>query len=202
VWADGLLVFYEIFRFLEENVSEVILPTHYHRTEQFEKDLQYYLGDDWKKCYKPRESVCKYLAHLNHIKETNSLLLIPYVYHLYLGLLSGGQILVKKRQFAQKFTRNEYNGDDAETPGNALLSFPNHSLHQLKNNLKAIIDDYAKDFDKELRRAMIVESQKVFELNNTLINSVEGIAAQNLKLLGYIIIAVLSIYIFLKMWAV
>lgn len=26
VWADGLLVFYEVFKFLEENVPETILP--------------------------------------------------------------------------------------------------------------------------------------------------------------------------------
>lgn len=180
----------------------MILPTHYHRTEQFEKDLNFYKGDNWKKFYKPREAVCKYLAHLNHIKETNALLLIPYVYHLYLGLLSGGQILSKKRKIMQKFTSSENNEDDAESQGNALLSFPNHSLHQLKNNLKAIIDDYSKDFDIELRRALIEESQKVFELNNMIINSVEGVAMQNLKLLGYVLIVVLSIYIFFKMWAI
>lgn len=123
------------------------------------------------------------------------------MYHLYLGLLSGGQILAKKRQLTQKFSRSENNEDDVDTPGNALLSFPDHSLHQLKNNLKAIIDEYAKDFDLELRRAMIEESQKVFELNNMIINSVEGVAMQNLKLLGYIVIIVLSIYIFFKMIA-
>lgn len=190
------MVFYEIFKFLEENVSDVILPVKYHRTEQFEKDLLYYKGSGWEKCYKPRESVCKYLAHLNYIKDINSLLLIPYVYHLYLGLLSGGQILAKKRQLTKKFTRSD---DTLETPGNDLLSFPDESIYQLKNDLKALIDDYAKDFDDELRRAMIVESQKVFELNNTLINSVEGVAMQNLKLLGYLMLIMLSIYVFLKM---
>jgi hypothetical protein len=32
VWADGLTVFYEIFKFLEQNVSERILPLEFHRT--------------------------------------------------------------------------------------------------------------------------------------------------------------------------
>lgn len=196
-----MTVFYEIFKFLEENVSDVILPVEYHRSEQFEKDLKFYKGNDWEKCYKPREAVCNYLNHLNKLKESNSLMLIPYVYHLYLGLLSGGQILVKKRQLTQKITRSENNENDDEN-GNALLSFPDKSLHQLKNNLKARIDEYCKDFDTETRREMIVESQKVFELNNTIINSVEGVGVQNLKLLGYFILAVLSIYVFLKMWAV
>jgi hypothetical protein len=32
VWADGLLVFYEIFKYLEENVSSTVLPVEYNRT--------------------------------------------------------------------------------------------------------------------------------------------------------------------------
>lgn len=31
VWADGLTVFYEIFKFLEQNVSDKILPVEFHR---------------------------------------------------------------------------------------------------------------------------------------------------------------------------
>lgn len=184
-------------------MSSAVLPEEYHRMENFERDLCFYKGDSWKENYKPREAVCKYLSHLNRIKETNSLLLIPYVYHLYLGLLSGGQILVKKRQLKSKFTGSDNNEDEVNiTPGNALLSFPDRSLFELKNNLKATIDEYAKNFDDDLRREMIVESQKVFELNNMLINSVEGVAAQNFKLLGYFFLVIFSIYVFMKMWAV
>lgn len=195
-------MFYEIFKFLEDNVPVSILPPEYHRTENFERDLNYYKGADWKRCYKIREEVAKYLSHLNRIKETNSLLLIPYVYHLYMGLLSGGQILAKKRQLKKKFTGGSGDNDSTEDDGNALLSFPNQSMHHLKNNLKAIIDEYTKDFDANLRREMIEESQKVFELNNEIIGSVEGVGAQNLKLLGYVLLTLFSIYVFIKMWAV
>ncbi|KAG5672009.1 hypothetical protein PVAND_002172 [Polypedilum vanderplanki] len=204
VWADGILVFYEIFKFLEENVPATILPIEYHRTQQFEDDLKFYLGDDWQKTYKPRQAVANYLKHLHHIKETNSLLLIAYVYHLYLGLLSGGQILAKKRNLTKKFRINKTdNGNDQEEEvpkGAALTSYPNRSIIEMKNNLKAIIDDYAKDFDEKLRRELIVESRKVFELNNEIIQSVEGVTIQNLKMLGYLTLIILSFYVFMKMW--
>lgn len=38
-----------------------------------------------------------YLEHLQNLERENPKLLLAYVYHLYLGLLSGGQILAKKR---------------------------------------------------------------------------------------------------------
>ncbi|KAJ9600796.1 hypothetical protein L9F63_001008 [Diploptera punctata] len=103
VWAEGLLVFYEIFRFLDE-AMEHLKDTHVgqlcidgmQRTEAFQKDLNYYLGADWTKDYKPRESVAKYLIHLKNLEKSDPDLLMAYIYHLYMGLLSGGQILRKK----------------------------------------------------------------------------------------------------------
>jgi heme oxygenase len=41
--------------------------------------------------------VKSYLEHLKKIENENPLLLAAYIYHLYMGLLSGGQILAKKR---------------------------------------------------------------------------------------------------------
>ncbi|XP_070492566.1 heme oxygenase 1 [Chironomus tepperi] len=205
VWADGLLVFYEVFKFLEENVPSSILPPEYHRTQQFEDDLKFFKGSDWEKTYKPRESVVKYIKHLNHVKETNSLLLIAYVYHLYMGLLSGGQILAKKRQITKKFSWNKEQRDESEEfiePGTSLTSFPNQSIVQLKNNMRSVIDNYVKDLDEVIKQQLVVESQKVFELNNEIIRSVEGVTKQNLKLLGYILLIILSFYIIMKMWSI
>lgn len=39
-----------------------------------------------------------YIEHLQELERSNPQLLLAYVYHLYLGLLSGGQILAKKRR--------------------------------------------------------------------------------------------------------
>lgn len=208
MWADGLLVFYEIFKYLEENVSNQILPEDYHRTEQFEKDLEHYKGADWQKTYKVRDSVQKYLNHLYEVNERNPILLIAYVYHLYMGLLSGGQILSKKRKIANKFKRNfiEQRDDNGVEPGEYLTSFPDKSILELKNNLRHKIDDFSKDFDDTLRLELIEESKKVFELNNEVIASVEGVGKQlrkNLRnFLGCVVLVSLCAYLFIKMWHV
>lgn len=73
------------------------------RTAAFETDLKYYLGENWTASYSPRESVANYLRHLMDVEERDPDLLIAYVYHLYMGLLSGGQILRKKRQLFNRF---------------------------------------------------------------------------------------------------
>lgn len=61
VWADGLLVFYEVFRYLEGamlrlNNTKVgqLRIEGLQRTEAFERDLDFYLGKGWMKNYTPR----------------------------------------------------------------------------------------------------------------------------------------------------
>jgi heme oxygenase 2 len=211
VWSDGLLAFYEIFKFLEENVSAIILPVEFHRTSQFEKDLEFFKGRDWQKTYKIRPSVQKYLNHLYEVSEKNPLLLIAYVYHMYMGLLSGGQILSKQRKIASKFKfmnrfREQKEETDEVQPGTHLTYFPDKSIFELKNNMRHNIDAYTKDFDEKLRGELIEESKKVFELNNEVIASVEGVAAQlqrnAINFAGILLLVLLSYYIFIKMWHV
>lgn len=134
---------------------------------------------------------------------------IAYVYHLCMGLLSGGQILSKKRRLANKFMnsfKEQRVVDDEVEPGCQLTSFPNKSILELKNNFRKTIDDFAADFDESLRQQLIEESKKVFELNNTIINSVEGVGAQLRKnfynVAGYALLVALSVYLFIKIWHV
>ena len=102
VWAEGLLVFYEVFKFLEKSLSahsdsligDLLIPGM-ARTEAFEKDLDFFFGD-WKESYEIRPEVRQYLDHLESLDHENPYLLIPYIYHLYMGLFSGGQILAAK----------------------------------------------------------------------------------------------------------
>lgn len=211
-----MLVFYEVFRFLEEHVPETILPREYYRTEAFEADLKFYKGEDWMKTYKPRPAVQKYLSHLKKIQEEDPSLLIAYVYHLYLGLLSGGQILQKKRKIAKKLKfsfsatnedSQQYNENDNTVfndeniePGYHVTSIKNKPIAQLKINLKKIIDDFVKDFDEDTKQKLVEESRTVFQLNNEVIKTVEGVANQNLKLLMYVVIFILTLYLFVKLW--
>ncbi len=100
VWAEGLMVFYEVFRFLEEAserrrdslVGELRMEEVMNRAEAIEQDLGHYLGVNWKRGYRVRPEVRAYLDRLREVEERDPYLLVAYIYHLYMGLLSGGQV--------------------------------------------------------------------------------------------------------------
>lgn len=192
VWAEGLLIFYEVFRFLEEHLSEDIIPTEYRRTAAFEADLNFYLGSSWRKGYKPRAAVQKYINHLNHLNDDNPTLLIAYVYHLYMGLLSGGQILKKKRDLAKKIIplMGQSRKEKAEDEGIATTNFGTTSIMELKKKMRDLIDNLCDDLNNETKDLLLIESRKVFELNNEIVRTVHGVNRVNLKKIGYIAIII------------
>ncbi|KAG4074193.1 hypothetical protein HA402_015496 [Bradysia odoriphaga] len=189
VWADGLQIFYEIFRFLERNTPVEWLPVEYHRTTAFESDLAYYLGDDWQSTYSIRESVHKYLNHLEEIKNKNEKLLIAYVYHLYMGLLSGGQILQKKRQLMSNIITSGNNG------GCAVTRFEGYAISDLKKRMRGLVDDLGIEWDEEIKSEIIKESRRVFELNNEILSTVEGAGRVALFKIGIAALVVVAAYV-------
>ncbi|XP_073989905.1 heme oxygenase isoform X1 [Rhodnius prolixus] len=201
VWAEGLLIFYEIFRFLEQAMSankESNLCKMYvngmERTSAFEEDLKFYLGDDWKKNYTVRESVAKYLSHLKELESTNTDLLIAYVYHLYMGLLSGGQILRKKREIGKRLL---VNSKDSNTKGNAVTDFGNLNIHDLKQKIVDNVNSIADSLDEDTKFKIIVESRMVFKLNNEIVKSIEG---TNVILLKKVFIFSVIVLIIFMLW--
>ncbi|KAH8232300.1 hypothetical protein KR032_003955 [Drosophila birchii] len=113
VWYDGLLAFYELYKFFETHLPERLLPKEFYRTAAFERDFAYFYGADWKDSYEIRPAVQKYLEHLEKVAAQNELLLFAYAYQMYMALMSGGQMLQKKRMIARKlwiFSK----GDDEE----------------------------------------------------------------------------------------
>uniref|UniRef100_A0A0P4VW67 Heme oxygenase n=1 Tax=Rhodnius neglectus TaxID=72488 RepID=A0A0P4VW67_9HEMI len=201
VWAEGLLIFYEIFRFLEQAMSankESNLCKMYvngmERTSAFEEDLKFYLGDDWKKNYTVRESVAKYLSHLKELESTNTDLLIAYVYHLYMGLLSGGQILRKKREIGKRLL---VNSKDSNTKGNAVTDFGNLNIRDLKQKIVDNVNSIADSLDEDTKFKIIVESRMVFKLNNEIVKSIEG---TNVILLKKVFIFSVIVLIIFMLW--
>ena len=163
--------------------------------------MKFFKGDDWQKTYKPRESVRMYLKYLIELDQT---LLIAYVYHLYMGLLSGGLIIAKKRELTNKLKRSFVKDDstvyEEVKDGCHVTTFINQSIPLLKNKMRKNIDSFTEHFSDELRLQLIQESKKVFELNNEIIKSVEGVNKQNIKLVGCFLLTVLCVYLFVKMW--
>lgn len=204
VWADGLLVFYEVFRYLEgamdrlKNTRIGLFPLNdLRRTEAFERDLDYYLGKGWLKNYSPRESVIKYLMRLREIEDTDPTLLTAYIYHLYMGLLSGGQILRKKRQLVQKISPFREISKD----GNNVIDFGEQSIYELKRDFLDTMNRIAEALDEETKTKLIDESKIVFQLNNEIIKSVRGASPVIFKKILYVAVAgVFAVAVFLMLF--
>lgn len=196
MWAEGLLVFYEIFRYLEEAmirlkdtlVGELCIEG-LQRTEAFERDLSFYLGSDWKKTYKPRQSVIKYLLHLRKLEDSDPNQLMAYIYHLYMGLLSGGQILRKKQAMVNKFTlfTSQHAYQDAVTDFGAT------NISKMKRDLVEAMNGIAGVLDEKTKEKLIEESKTVFVMNNEIIRSIQGANAVILK--KFIIVLIIMLLI-------
>jgi len=196
VWAEGLLVFYEVFKSLEQSlrshsdslIGDLLIPGM-ARTEAFEEDLEYFYGEKWKDNYEIRPEVQQYLDHLQKLDDKNPYLLIPYIYHLYMGLFSGGQILQAKRSFLS------FSEDSSQ--GCAVTSYTNKTIKELKKQLRQAVNDLADNLDEETKQAILVESVRVFELNNVVIKSVKGMNQVLIKRAVKILIAILLLLLFL-----
>jgi len=204
VWAEGLLVFYEIFKFLEEAlerhkdslIGDLLIPGM-ARTTALEADLAHYLGEEWKKDYVIREEVSGYLKHLNNIEESDPYLLCPYVYHLYMGLFSGGQVLKAKRMLSLSSIAGSKEEDEGgEKPGYSVTSYGDIAIGSLKKQLKRAMNELAENLDEETQEKILVESVKVFELNNVIIGSVKGVDRVLKRRMVKLLIAVILLLLF------
>ncbi|XP_032521752.2 heme oxygenase 1 isoform X1 [Danaus plexippus] len=176
VWGGGLFVFYHIFAYLEDakdklNVPElkkIFVDPVMERKNEFEVDLAEYLGEDWSLLPKSPE-LENYLQHLKNLERDKPILLLAYIYHLYLGMLSGGQILAKKR--------NLFGEADQEKPRkyqDRVTCFGNVDIGELKKKMKQAMNEIAENMSEDEKLEFIEESNHVFIMNNLVVNSIQG----------------------------
>lgn len=170
-----------------------LLPAEFHRTEAFERDLAFYLGENWKRDYEIRGSVKMYLKHLHDVQKRSPILLLAYVYHLYMGLLSGGQILARKRSLNPLNSSNPNGGE-----GEAVTFFEGHTIGELKTRMRSLVDTLALNFDESTKILLIAESKMVFHLNNEIVRSVRGVNRVSLRKFGIVLAVVIGIFYLLR----
>lgn len=214
IWAEGLLIFYEIFRFLEESMVR-LCPKNEHfnrmykviigieRTPAFEIDLEFYYGKDYLKSYEIRPAVADYLKHLQTLEQREPLRLLAYIYHLYMGLLSGGQILKKKRDMGNRIkvkaghilgwfgignnrstvTSENISSNANVKPGNAVTTFgqDGRSIADIKKEIAFTMNDVSVDLSKDEKNSLISESLEVFRRNNEIVGSINKTGMTALK---------------------
>nr|XP_049706328.1 heme oxygenase 1 [Helicoverpa armigera] len=175
VWGGGLFIFYHIFGFLEDAKERLRMPDFdklfvnkaLYRKKAFENDLTHYLGENWQSIPKAM-ALENYIEHLQELERSSPQLLMAYVYHLYLGLLSGGQILAKKRRvFGDENSKTV-------TYTDKVTDFTGTDISQLKKDFRQAMNEIADKMTEEEKEAFIEESNQVFVMNNLIVNSVGG----------------------------
>jgi len=95
--GDLYFVYSTLEREVEKHKSipsiKAIYRTQLNRTAALEKDLKYFLGDDWKDQITMSDACVRYVDRLNKVSRTQTELLIAHHYTRYMGDLSGGQVL-------------------------------------------------------------------------------------------------------------
>lgn len=213
--------FYEIYKYFETHLPEELLPKELHRTEAFEKDFVYFYGENWKDNYEIRPAVRKYLDHLEQVNKTNKLLLFAYAYQMYMALMSGGQLLQKKRMVARKLWPGsnkdvEEEIDDKPTDpddlttrpmpaqvsicpdGCAATYFP-EKISVLKAKLRTVLNENYGKFDEQMKADFIEESKNVFLFNSDVVRSIKGVNRANLRKLAIVIVFVVGVYFAIKL---
>lgn len=127
---------------------------------------------------------------LREVEDTDPTLLMAYIYHLYMGLLSGGIILRQKRQLVQKIS--PFKNKDMD--GNNITDFGEHDIFDLKYEMRSTMNRISETLDEDTKNKLIEESKIVYTFNNELIRSVRGAGSVVFKVLscffGTIIFAV------------
>lgn len=123
---------------------------------------------------------------LREVEDTDPTLLMAYIYHLYMGLLSGGIILRKKRQLARRMSIFKGAEDESTIDGQCVTDFGDLNIYQLKQEMRERMNKIASDLDENTQKKLIDESKIVYSMNNLIIRSVQGAGSVVVKKILYI----------------
>ena len=228
VWAEGLKCFYEIFKFLEEALDRLghtllgeLDVEGMRRTKAFEQDLEFYCiiqslnymflnyiinnflycidGKNYlENVYQPSSAVIAYVEYLTTLEAEDPHMLAAYIYHLYVGLFSGGQILRKKRSLeaSLKFKKST-DTDSTGKAGEAVTDFVDIHIFKLKKQMMEAMERVAAQLGEQDRWKLIEESKNVFRMNNKMIRTISTNKVVLRKFTNFVLVAVptvLAIY--------
>ncbi|XP_060840592.1 uncharacterized protein LOC132921530 isoform X2 [Rhopalosiphum padi] len=167
VWVEGLRRFYVVYQYLEiamkkeenYNLHKFGQINGLLRTQPFESSLRHYLGEKWPSGI--TKAMAEYSNYLLCLENENHVLLSPFIYHMYMGILSGGQILMAKQRMAF-----------SDGKGSEAFYF-DINVREAKNQLRNEMNALAEKLDDETKLRLLKESKMVYLLNNKLVKEVK-----------------------------
>lgn len=142
---------------------KAIYRTQLERTKALEKDLKYFLGDDWEDNIVATPACEALVTRLDKISKSNPELLVSHHYTRYMGDLSGGQALKNITKSALQLP-------------NTALNFYTFTRIKDPTEFKA---EYRESLDNikfvDAREADVVqEAIKAFKYNSSILEQMEG----------------------------
>nr|XP_009857539.1 heme oxygenase-like [Ciona intestinalis] len=202
LYSQVLGDFYAVFNAIEngiiENEENEYIKQLWHpafgRVSFFERDLEFYLGSQWKRLLTPSDAAMEYVSHIEDITENEPILLVAYVHTMYLAIFSGGFIL-------KKIIKTTLNLNESEGV-NIFDTAEGESRLKLKQLIKTRIN--AMDFDRSTKDLIIQEKLDIFAKNNQIVSNLKPKISsfKRLLLLVCLVLVVLCVlgYALLKMF--
>lgn len=217
LYAEAIGLFYPIYRSLESLIlaspspslrpfAALLVQFKLQRTAAFEVDIAYHSRGEWiEKTNDPScpPALLTYLARLEACAKDDPDLLVVYAYHMYMALLSGGQILKRlttKFLLPKKGKAGTGVQQDGKEKGLALYTFETEQTEEIKAALRAAVDAVEGKGgvrNTERRQAFLNESIRLFHMNNEVVRSFEPSRAGRCKLRVVICLVLLSLLLFL-----
>lgn len=149
--------------------------------------------------YQPSPAVAAYVDYLTSLEAEDPHMLAAYIYHLYVGLFSGGQILRKKRSLeaSLKFKKSDDTDLLAPKSGEAVTDFGDIPIFKLKKQMMEAMERVADQLGEQDRWKLIEESKNVFRRNNQMIRTISTNKVVLRKFTNFVLVAVptvLAIY--------
>lgn len=184
LYGEALSLFVPIFAKIEDILNDSKHPQvcklkplleKIKRTPGARADMTYYLTSERRQqleeSWNANSGACsEYLKHLEWIEANDPVLIIAYMYHLYAGVLAGGQII---KRIVKKAMGLKKSGEE----GVEIFCLPDETIAKLffKEYKKIFNEDLDLTEEEEVR--IIKEGNEVFRLNNTLIETIKGTEA-------------------------
>lgn len=197
LYGSVLKDFFFVFQAIEDGLemlrdNEYIFPLRnrlWYRQEEFDKDVAYFLGSDWKSHHQPSKAVKRYQERISEVIRDDPLLMIAYASTMHVAMFAGGQILrpLVKKTLGLK-----------EENGMAIFNYTTDSKTvrtELKNTLNNL------KLDKQTVDKIVVEKKLIFKMNNSIAANVSvsyGAMQRLLKWFLLVVLAIIAIIMFIK----
>ncbi len=165
----GMFVVYEAMEEeLERHKDHPLVSQVYfeqlRRKEVLEQDMQFLYGDDWRDKIRMTPMRRKYIDRIREVSANDPALLVAHSYTRYLGDLSGGQVIAKIARRSLGLSGPDglrfFEFEEIED-GKAFKEEYRNRLNQL-------------EIDEVRSHAIIEEAKRVFALNQSLFEELEG----------------------------